>query len=266
MFLQLGLVTIQSVTQTPDCPDTHPENMTSQRRAFTLRQRILLWLISWAGYLVIRLIGCTLRFSYSVEEGGPANFYDPPVIYSFWHRCVVLAAYRFRNRKVQVMTSSSFDGEYIARIISRLGFDAVRGSSSRGGARGLLQMRQKIQQGCPVAFTIDGPRGPIYVAKPGPVMLAKASGAPMAAFHMAVDRAWVLNSWDRMMIPKPFARAYFRVSRLIVVPSEMDSQAEQDHYHAELQAALERVRDFAEAHVRSPDSCSGECACDSPSG
>ena len=99
-----------------------------------------------------------------------------------------------------------------------------------------------------MAFTIDGPRGPRFVAKPGPVVLARATGAPMVAFHIAVEKAWILNTWDRSMIPKPFSRALMRVSRRIVVPADSnDSQKEQ--FHAELQTALERVREFAEANV-----------------
>ena len=86
------------------------------------------------------------------------------------------------------MTSLSFDGEFIARIIEKLGFRAVRGSSSRGAVGALLGMRREVEAGQAVAFTIDGPRGPKYVAKPGPVLLAQATGAPMAAFHIALSR------------------------------------------------------------------------------
>ena len=84
-------------------------------RQFTLRQRMLLWLASWAGHLAIRAICSTMTFEYSVEEGGTADFFGTPIIYSFWHRCVFSAAYCYRNHNIQVMTSASFDGEIIAR-------------------------------------------------------------------------------------------------------------------------------------------------------
>ena len=88
------------------------------------------------------------------------------------------------------MSSDSFDGEWTGRIIRKFGFVKVRGSSSRGAVRALLGMRKEIGQNSTVAFTIDGPRGPRYVAKPGPVLLARATGAPMVAFHIALENAW----------------------------------------------------------------------------
>jgi lysophospholipid acyltransferase (LPLAT)-like uncharacterized protein len=149
-----------------------------------------------------------------------------------------------------VMVSRSFDGEYIARIIERLGFRAIRGSSSRGGAGALLGMKSAVEQGVAVVFTIDGPRGPKYVAKPGPVTLAKATGVPMTAFYVAVGDAWVLNTWDELVIPKPFAKALVRFSRKIVVPPSAD-EARMGDCQVQLQAALERVTKFAEEHVGS---------------
>jgi lysophospholipid acyltransferase (LPLAT)-like uncharacterized protein len=213
---------------------------------FTLRQRLMLWAITWAGWLLVRLIGPTLRYQVSREDGGPADEYLRPVIYVFWHRCIIPATYHFRNRGIAVMTSSSFDGEYIARIIEKFGYRAVRGSSTRGGVRALLGMHTEIEQGRSAAFTIDGPRGPAFVAKPGAVLLARNVGAPVLAFHAAVQRAWELNSWDRLLIPKPFSRVVLRVSRLVQVPNDADSVA-LESYHAEMQAALDRARNWAEA-------------------
>jgi lysophospholipid acyltransferase (LPLAT)-like uncharacterized protein len=215
---------------------------------FTFRQRLALWFITWAGYLAIRLIGPTLRFSVSLEEGDPPRLGAPPLIYSFWHRCVFPAAYLWRDLQIRVMTSRSFDGEYIARIIRKFGFVPVRGSSSRGAIGAFLNMRRELEQGWNVAFTIDGPRGPRYVAKPGPVLLARASGAPVCAFHIAVENAWILQTWDAFMIPKPYSRALARVSRPIAVPADA-GDAEMQRIHSELQSALDRVRDFAEANV-----------------
>lgn len=222
---------------------------TSERRMrFTLRQRVLLAVISSVGYVVIRTLGATLRFTWSEEDGATPERIARPAIYSFWHQCIFPAAALFRGQRIGVMTSLSFDGEFIARIIEKLGFRAVRGSSSRGAVSALLGMRREVEAGEAVAFTIDGPRGPKYVAKPGPVFLAQATGAPMAAFHIELEKAWVLKSWDATRIPKPFSRALLRVSRVMHVPEGADDAALQAH-HAELQSALERVRDFAEAHV-----------------
>jgi lysophospholipid acyltransferase (LPLAT)-like uncharacterized protein len=154
----------------------------------------------------------------------------------------------WRHQRIAVMVSRSFDGEYIARIIQKLGFGAVRGSSSRGGAGALLGLKDVLEQGESVAFTIDGPRGPRYVAKAGPVTLSQITGLPMAAFYVAPAKAWVLRTWDEFMIPKPFSKVLVRLSRKMYVPRNAD-EADVRDYHAQLQASLERVTAFAEEHV-----------------
>src|ERR1700691_3771784 len=125
-----------------------------EARRFSLRQRFSLWLMSWASYLAISLIGSTLRYSISWEEppSPPDATFEKPVIYSFWHRAVFAGAWLWRKAGAAVMVSRSFDGEYIARTIEKLGFVAVRGSSSRGGASGLLGLRGQLEQGNLVAF------------------------------------------------------------------------------------------------------------------
>jgi lysophospholipid acyltransferase (LPLAT)-like uncharacterized protein len=154
----------------------------------------------------------------------------------------------WRDLRIQVMSSDSFDGEWTGRIIRKFGFVKIRGSSSRGAVRGLLGMRRELELGATVAFTIDGPRGPRYVAKPGPVLLGRATGAPMVGFHIALEEAWVLDTWDRVMIPKPFSRVLMRVSRKMMVPGDA-SEEQRERCHGELQAALDRVRKFAEENV-----------------
>jgi lysophospholipid acyltransferase (LPLAT)-like uncharacterized protein len=218
---------------------------------FSFGQKILLWLISWASYLAISLIGRTLRYSVSWEEqpSPPDAIYEKPVIYSFWHRAVFASAWLWRKTGIAVMVSRSFDGEYIARTIEKLGFVAVRGSSSRGGAVALRGLKSQLEQGNLVAFTIDGPRGPKYVAKPGPVLLSRASAFPMAAFYVALSDAWVLKTWDAMTIPRPFSKALVRFSGKIRVPADAESDAQLAEFHRQLQAALDRVTRFAEEHV-----------------
>ena len=228
-------------------PDPTP--IATDEAAASKRNRFLARFAGSAAALILKLIGITLRVTVSIEEGGPPSFYVPATVYSFWHRCILPATWLYRNRDIGVMTSQSEDGEYIARTIAHFDFVPVRGSSSRGGARALLEMRRLVEAGHTVAFTIDGPRGPKYVAKPGPVLLAKSTQKPMLAFHFAVDRAWVLNTWDEFVVPKPFARVLLRVSRYMWVPANADEPAMQRH-HQELQDALDRVRVFAEENLR----------------
>jgi lysophospholipid acyltransferase (LPLAT)-like uncharacterized protein len=223
----------------PDAPETR----------FTLRERIAISLISTLGTLAIRLIGPTIRLKVGIEDGGPPEVLRVPAVYCFWHQDVFASAWVYRNRDVAVMTSRSFDGEYIARIIENLGFRAVRGSSSRGGASALLGMHTEIEEGRVAAFTIDGPRGPKHVAKPGPVLLARNTQVPIVCFHLALEGKWTLNSWDNTMIPKPFTRAYMRISRLIPVPAQLDDAGTQS-LQSELQATLDRVTAFAESKVQ----------------
>jgi lysophospholipid acyltransferase (LPLAT)-like uncharacterized protein len=217
-------------------------------RRFPFRQRIVLRIIIWLGYGIIRLIGPTLRVSVSYEDGAQHRLDQRPLVASFWHSCMIPATYIFRDMGIRVMSSNSYDGEYMGRIIHKFGFVAVKGSSSRNAVRALLGLRRSLEDGWTVAFTLDGPRGPRHKVKPGPVALARSSGLALTMFHAAVDRAWVLNSWDRLVIPIPFSRVLVRVGKLINVPGNATDE-EVEHYTAELQAALDRVCQFSEANV-----------------
>jgi lysophospholipid acyltransferase (LPLAT)-like uncharacterized protein len=217
-------------------------------RRFTLRQRIILRLIIFAGYWFIRLIGPTLRVCISYEDGAQTTLGQRPLIGSFWHSCLIPATYICRNLGVRVMSSYSYDGEYMGRIIHKFGFVAVKGSSSRNAVRALLGLRRALEDGWTVAFTLDGPRGPRHQVKPGPVALARSSGVPMTMFYAAVDKAWVLNTWDRLIIPAPFSRVLVRFGKLIPVPKNA-TDADLERYTAELQSSLDRAVAFAEANV-----------------
>src|ERR1035441_2394291 len=229
-------------------PVVEPSRLNAPR--FSLRQKILLWFISWTSYPAIAVIGPTLRCSIAWGEtpAPPDATFETPVIYAFWHRAVFASAWLWRRIGIAVMVSRSFDGEYIARTIEKLGYAAIRGSSSRGGGTALLGLKKQLEQGMSVAFTTDGPRGPKYVAKPGPVLLSRASALPMAAFYVAIGDAWILNTWDALMIPKPFSKVLVRVSAKMRVPPQADEALMAD-FQGQLQFALERVTSFAEANV-----------------
>ena len=147
------------------------------------------------------------------------------------------------------MSSYSYDGEYMGRIIHKFGFVAVKGSSSRNAVRALLGLRRALEEGWTVAFSIDGPRGPRYQVKPGPAALAKSSGVPLSMFHMAVDKAWVLNTWDRLIIPKPFSRVLVRFGKMVPVPPEASERGHRALHRRNSRPSLDRVCEFAEANV-----------------
>lgn len=220
-------------------------------RQLTLWQRLQLALVTTIVSAFISLVGRTLRVEFFWEDGSIGSMDNVhPGIYPFWHRCVLGAVWIFRRRNLAVLTSQSGDGEFIARVIQRFGYVPIRGSSSRGGHRGLLEMRAHVMGGYGAAFTIDGPRGPRYVAKKGPVVLARTTSVPITAFYVALEKKWVLKTWDAMMIPKPFSRAYVSVARKIFVPPDADEET-LDRCHAEMQQALDRVTRHAEAQFSS---------------
>jgi len=163
--------------------------------------------ISAFGAPVIRALGATWRWhvdGYAHYESIVASGRQP--IMAFWHGRILPATVFFKNRGIVVITSRNFDGEWIAGIIRRFGYGTARGSSSRGGARALVQLRRDLAEGRPVGFTLDGPRGPARVAQPGAVFLAGATGYPILPFHFESSRYWEMNSWDRTQVPKPFSR------------------------------------------------------------
>ncbi len=211
---------------------------------FTVLQRSLLLAVPPLAALLIRLLGMTLRyedvFPPLADRPVPGDAIPGPTIFAFWHRSLLVCAHRFRKRGIAILISRSFDGELIARTVELLGFRAVRGSSSRGGAAGLRGMAQAYADGCICAFTADGPRGPSMIAKPGATQLAKLVNAPwIGAFYALPERAWELKSWDRFLIPKPFSRVF--VSFPAHVPANEPS----------LQAALDEAVSLAE-HAQRP--------------
>jgi hypothetical protein len=217
------------------------------RRKFSLWQRVQIAAVTVAGTLAVDLIGRTLRFEvFGWENWEAARARGKGLIYTFWHREIFAATWFWRKRGIVVMTSQNFDGEYIARIIRGQGYGAARGSSSRGAGRALVEMVRAHRAGHDSAFTIDGPRGPRFVAKRGSVILARATGAAILCFHVAVRRAFVFRkSWDQTQFPYPFTRAAVFIAPPIVVSAEA-SDAEQDAKHQEVQRTLDELRSRGE--------------------
>ena len=190
------------------------------------------------GYRLVAALGATLRWKtegFEHFDAIRASGHQP--IMAFWHGRILPATYYFRNRGIVVITSANFDGEWIAGIIERFGFGTSRGSTSRGGARALLQLSRHLAAGRPAGFTVDGPRGPARVSQPGAVWLAKASGHPVLPFHLEADRFWTLKSWDRTQIPKLFAMVAISVGEPLYVPRDAD-EAAVEHARQRLDAAL----------------------------
>ena len=182
-----------------------------------------------------------------------------PVVFVFWHGQLLPLVHYHRNEGIVVLVSDHADGEYITRVILHHGFGAARGSSTRGGVKGLKGVLRAIKAGKDLAFTPDGPKGPRHVFKSGALTAAQLSGAPVISVGVGADRAWYLNSWDRFMIPKPLSSLQIRYGAPRWVPREasedevrgiaLDLEEELKSFTLELNPAEAQIR--KELHAQS---------------
>lgn len=208
---------------------------------YTFGERLQIRILGFAFYVFTNLIGKTVRFEVEGWENLEKIERDGEIpILAFWHNRIFLATYYFRHRGIIVMSSQSFDSEYVARFIQRFGFGIVKGSSTRGGVGGLIEMIRLVKKGFPTGFSVDGPKGPVYRAKTGIVMLAKKTGSPILPFSIEAENYWTIKSWDRLQIPKPFTRAKVFVGEAVKVSITEDEQ-EINEKHLELQEKLDNL-------------------------
>ena len=211
---------------------------------FTFIQRLVLAVVPRLVWALLSLVSRTWRFEVITEEGVTPTVFgekSPPNIYCFWHQCVLPCTVYFRRSRAVILISQSFDGELITRILMLFGFDAVRGSSSRGAREGLLGLAHVIETGRTAIFTADGPLGPIYQTKMGPIKLAQKTGAPIGAFHLQPEHAWTIGSWDKFLVPKPFTRICVSWAQWTRVSADLAPE-DFEPKRQELNDAIERAR------------------------
>ena len=220
---------------------------------YTFKERILIRLAGIVFFGFIKVLGMMTRFEVrgmehleAIEAAGKL-----PIL-CFWHDRILLSTYFFRKRGVLVMSSQSFDAEYTARAIQRFGYGVIKGSSTRGGSRGLIEMIRAMRSGYPTGFSIDGPRGPRYEAKPGPVILAKKTGDPILPFVIEPQGFWTVKSWDRMHIPRPFTKAVVIISDPIYVDENADETDAESKFR-ELQMSLDDLTEQGKEWSRRTD-------------
>ena len=213
---------------------------------YSFKERLLIRFLGFVFYIFTNLIGKTVRFQIEgweilekVERDGKI-----PIL-AFWHNRIFLATYYFRFRGIIVMSSQSFDSEYVARFIQRFGFGIVKGSSTRGGVGGLIEMIRLMKKGFPTGFSVDGPKGPVYQAKTGTLLLAKKTGNPVLPFSVEAENYWTIKSWDKLQIPKPFTRSKIFIAEPINVSKNADD-SEMKNKHLELQKKLDEMVGFGE--------------------
>jgi lysophospholipid acyltransferase (LPLAT)-like uncharacterized protein len=149
-----------------------------------------------------------------------------PHVFLLWHEALLPLLWQHRGQGIAIVVSEARDGRYLADFASSLGYRALYGSSTRGGARALLGAVRELRAGRAVAFTPDGPKGPRRELKPGVIAAAQRGGAVVVPLHAESSRAWRLHSWDRLMIPQPFAPVWISYGHPFQVAEGEDGFAE----------------------------------------
>jgi len=186
------------------------------------RERILAML----GATILKSLFMTLRIRVVDESGFQKDTSTDPVLFCFWHNRILGITFAFQRiypkhrRGVTVLTSASKDGEILARLVAEFRMGSVRGSSSRGGSRALLELIRLVQSGRDIAITPDGPRGPRYSLGPGVIQLAQSTGAKILPLHAQFSRCFQMKTWDGFIIPLPFSSVSINVGSPIRIREE----------------------------------------------
>ena len=231
-------------------PTTAPDQAYSHWDLFKamplLQRRIHFWAAGLVGSGLLRLYRRTWRIRI-IDPRGVGELVrkgQQRVIAAFWHRALLALMCACRGMPFCVPVSEHRDGEYLSHVMERWGFLAVRGSTTRGSVRLLRDLLGAIAQGWCCAVTPDGPRGPRFSVQPGFAMLARRSGLPVHPLGVAVENAWVLNSWDAFLLPKPGTRIAIVVGD--PMPAEVLASGSTGGVCAALKEAIDQATDQAE--------------------
>lgn len=180
---------------------------------------------STLAYFYTVFLGWTTRiYWFKSEEGQRLEKEGKGVIYAVWHNQQLFLLYPYKGQKIAPLISQSSDGEYIARCLPKFGMLAVRGSSSRGGARALIHLMHAARDGYSPMLTPDGPRGPIYKVQSGILFLAKKTGLPIIPVGTALSHKIKVGSWDKMRVPLPFGKTALTYGKIVRVKDDADME------------------------------------------
>jgi lysophospholipid acyltransferase (LPLAT)-like uncharacterized protein len=205
---------------------------TVAKEKLKIEGRLARWLIAF-GFRLLQLWGRTLRYEIDDRAGVVGRSVTENYIGALWHNRLLVFPLVLRRffpeRHGAALISASRDGDLLADAVRRFGYDVVRGSSSRLGASAILQLAQVLASGGDVVITPDGPRGPAYELGPGIIFLAQKSGAAVVPMNLEYSRCWRLGSWDRFIVPRPFAKVRVLINRphrvkSTVTPEEFESE------------------------------------------
>lgn len=207
----------------------------SKGRLDSLMVRLLPPLIA----LVMRLWfgSCKIRVHNQENFLSREELEDRAVVASFWHYSIIFIFYQMRKYSATAMVSASKDGEYIARLARQFGFDTVRGSKNKGGVEALKKLLRVTRAGGSCAIVADGSQGPPRVAQPGALLLASKSGVPIIPMAWSASSYFVIKSWDKTSIPKPFSTVHFYYGNPISLPSKMSAD-QLEMYRKQLEKEL----------------------------
>lgn len=195
---------------------------------------------AFLGSMLIRLLGNTWRIEFDESTLEAVRARHPAVIYALWHGRILPLSFTHRNRSAHVLASEHRDGELMGQTIRFLGFGHVRGSSTRRGTRAILELAERVREGYDLGITVDGPKGPRFVVKPGSIEIAKLTGAPVVPITAGSLSHWTFSSWDRFQVPKPFTRVFVRLGE----PVWVGADAGADEIEAGRQLLERRLRDI----------------------
>ena len=189
-----------------------------------LKRAAIAFFVPKIGALFMRLLYRSCKKEFHL----PSHLPKEPFIVAFWHGELLMQPFLYHkirpSHKIAVMISEHFDGELIARTIERFGFESIRGSSKKGGARVLISAMKRLKDGYDVAITPDGPRGPRHSVAGGIIALSQKMGAKIVPFSYKANKFWQLDSWDRFVIPKPFTTLHFFVGE----PFDVNGMSEEE--------------------------------------
>lgn len=208
-----------------------------------LTERLALAIVPRVGFAYIRLLHATMRLEFrGTEHLDEARRHPGQYILAFWHSRFVMMPYAYPGDRITVLSSRHRDSELLARILLRFGLDLSKGSSTRGGAAGLLEILRKVKRGYDVGMTPDGPKGPRRRVKVGVVAAARLSGLPIVPVTFSASPAGRLRSWDRTLVPRPYSRGVFVYGEPIAVPRDAEGGGEET-YRLRLESELDRLTD-----------------------
>lgn len=194
----------------------------------------------------IRLLHATMRIeARGAEALEAARRESGHYVLCFWHSRFVLMPYCYPGPRIVVLSSHHRDAEALVRILRKFGIEQARGSSTSGGVTGMRQILRKVEEGCDVGLTPDGPRGPRRRVQPGVVAVGRFTGLPIIPVTFSAARARRLRSWDRTLLPKLFSRGVFVYGTPVIVPRDADAHG-QERKRLELEAELDRITDLAD--------------------